>query len=148
MTGTCRAYAEPRFKVKHHMPGLSKPVYRDILSLAARSMIKNKNCGDLMKDRISFLVISSGTGKQRRFSINRKLLYSVFLLCLMLLVTGVLGALKYRENIQLNRKYLQLEAEKAQVAAASRSVEKIQKEASAVRSLLGLESVSLNGSDD
>lgn len=101
-----------------------------------------------MKDRISFLVISSGTGKQRRFSINRKLLYGAFFLGLVFFCAGVLGTLKYRENIELNRKFLQLEAEKAQLEAASRSVEKIQQEQTSVRDLLGLESVSLNDIDN
>ncbi len=101
-----------------------------------------------MKNRVSFLIISSGTGKQRRFSIRRSLLYGVFFLCAVLFSVGVLGAWKYRENIDLNRKYLQLEAERAQLETVARKLEDIKTEESAVRDLLGIENVTLKDGND
>ena len=96
-----------------------------------------------MKNRVSFLVITSGTGRQRRFSISRNLLYGMFLLLFLLVCAGGLGAWKYSENLELNRKYLQLQAEKVQLDAVSRNLKEIKAEESSVRDLLGIENVSM-----
>ncbi len=101
-----------------------------------------------MKNRVSFLIITSGTGKQRRFSISRYFLYCVFFLCVVLFSVGVFGAWKFRENIDLNRKYLQLEAERVQLESVARNLEDIKAEESTVRDLLGIENVTLKDENE
>ena len=98
-------------------------------------MIKNK-----MKNRVSFLVISKA-GAQKRFSINRKLIYCIIILAIFLLGGGIIGAWKYRVNVSLEKKRLLLEAEKGQLEAVARTVKDIKSEETAIKKLLGLEDV-------
>ncbi|MEI6126790.1 MAG: hypothetical protein WCQ99_09600 [Pseudomonadota bacterium] len=93
-----------------------------------------------MKGRITFLVITSKTGKQRRFSIHKSLIYCIVLFSVFLLASGILGALKYRENSTLKKQCALLEAEKNKMEAVARTVKAVEQEALAIRKLLGLES--------
>ena len=92
-----------------------------------------------MKDRISFLVITTKTGIQKRFSINKYLLYLLFLLAIVLLGSGIMGVWKYRENIEIQKKCQLLNAKKVQLEAIARTVKDIEKEETLVRRQLGLQ---------
>jgi hypothetical protein len=92
-----------------------------------------------MKKKVTFVVITPKSGRQRRFSINRTLLYGMLVIGLGLLGSGVVGAWKYRENVLLEKQCLLLEAEKAQLEAIDRTVSEIKRDEVAVRKLLGLE---------
>jgi hypothetical protein len=97
-----------------------------------------------MENNISLLVVSSVTGQQRRYSINRYLVYGVLCVLLMCFFVGAFGLYKYRENIELEKGYLRLDAEKAQLEAVVRNLKGIEKEQESVRKLLGLENVQIN----
>ena len=92
-----------------------------------------------MKNRIHFLIINAKTGVQRRFSLNRKLLFFMIFLSFMLLGSGAVGAWKYMENFSLREEALLLQAKKGQIEAVSRTVEEIKKEETTIRKMLGLE---------
>jgi hypothetical protein len=64
------------------------------------------------------------------------------LLSLVLLGSGIAGALKYKENIDLKKKCLRLEVEKNQLEAVSRTVHDIEKDEESIRKLLGLQAES------
>ena len=64
------------------------------------------------------------------------------LLSLVLLGSGIAGALKYRENLELKKKCLRLEVEKSQLEAVARTVQELEKEGESVRKLLGLQTSS------
>ena len=97
-----------------------------------------------MENNISLLVVSSVTGEQRRYSINRYLVYGVLCGLLMCFFVGAFGLYKYRDNLELKKEYLQLDAEKAQLEAVVRNLKGIEKEQESVRKLLGLENVKIN----
>ncbi len=97
-----------------------------------------------MENNISLLVVSSVTGEQRRYSINRYLVYGVLCVLLMCFFVGAFGFYKYRENLELKKEYFQLDAEKAQLEAVVRNLKGIEKEQESVRKLLGLENVKIN----
>ena len=97
-----------------------------------------------MENNISLLVVSSVTGEQRRYSINRYLVYGALSVLLMCFFVGVFGFYKYRENLELKKGYLRLDAEKAQLEAVVRNLKGIEKEQESVRKLLGLENVKIN----
>ena len=97
-----------------------------------------------MGNNISLLVVSSVTGEQRRYSINRYLAYGVLCVLLMFFFVGAFGLYKYRDNLELKKKYLRLDAEKAQLEAVVRNLKGIEKEQKSVRKLLGLENVKIN----
>jgi len=92
-----------------------------------------------MKDRISFLIITTKTGIQKRFSINKYLLYFIILLSAVLLGSGIYGAWKYKENIAIQKKCQLLKAKKVQLEAIARTVKDIEKKESLVRQQLGLQ---------
>jgi hypothetical protein len=92
-----------------------------------------------MKGRLTFLVITSKTGKQRRFSLHRSIIFCVVLVALLLLGSGIVGALKYKENMLLKDKCKLLEAEKNKLEAVARTVQDIEREEVAVRKMLGLD---------
>ncbi len=94
-----------------------------------------------MKNRFAFLVIAPKTGAQKRFSINKYLMYSILIFFLLFLCSGIIGAWKYRENMVIRKKYLLLEAKKGQLETVARNVKEIEKEESAIRELLGLEDI-------
>ncbi len=92
-----------------------------------------------MKGRLTFLIITSKTGRQRRFSLHKSIIYSLVLVSLLLLASGIFGALKYKENILLKNKCKLLEAEKNKMEAVARTVQDIEREEVAVRKMLGLD---------
>ena len=61
------------------------------------------------------------------------------LLSLVLLGSGIAGALKYKENLDLKKKCLRLEVEKNQLEAVSRTVQELEKQGESIRKLLGLQ---------
>ncbi len=97
-----------------------------------------------MKNRITFLIIASKSGKQRRFSVSKNLLLCIIVLALALLGGGIYGAWKYRENAALQKECMLLEAEKEQLEAVMRTVTDIKRDEVAIRKLLGLESMNDN----
>jgi Tfp pilus assembly protein PilN len=94
-----------------------------------------------MKKKVTFVIISPTSGRQRRFSVSRVMICLLILLGVGLLGSGVLGAWKYRENTLLEKQCMLLEAEKAQLEAVNRTVSEIKRDEIAVRKLLGLESM-------
>jgi len=92
-----------------------------------------------MKGKLTFLIIRSRTGKRRRFSISKNFILCMALLSLVLLASGIGGALKYKENLDLKKKCLRLEVEKNQLEAVSRTVQAIEKDEESIRKLLGLQ---------
>jgi predicted negative regulator of RcsB-dependent stress response len=92
-----------------------------------------------MKDRVTFLVITSKTGAQRRFSLRKNVIYCIIIIAGFLLGSGIIGAWKYRENASLQKKNMLLEAEKGQLEAVARAVKDIKNEEKGIRKLLGLE---------
>lgn len=98
-----------------------------------------------MKGRITFLVITSKTGAQKRFSIHKSIIICTILVALFLLGSGIVGALKYRENVLLKNKCKLLEAEKIKMEAVARTVQDVEREEAAIRKLLGLDSVTVKG---
>jgi H2-forming N5,N10-methylenetetrahydromethanopterin dehydrogenase-like enzyme len=94
-----------------------------------------------MKNKFTFFVVSQLTGTQKRISINKQIIYCVIILAALLMCSGIFGAWKYRENIEIKKKCLLLEAEKARLEAVARTVKEINKDESTIRGLLGLENV-------
>jgi len=97
-----------------------------------------------MENNLSLLVVSSVTGEQRRYSINRYLLYGILFVLVMCFFVGVFGLYKYRENLELKKKYLLLDAEKEQLEVVVRNLKGIEEKRESVRELLGLEDVKIN----
>lgn len=92
-----------------------------------------------MKNRVTFLIISSKTGAQKSFSVNKGLLYAIVLFAIFLLGSGIIGVLKYMENISLKKESMLLEAKKQQLETVARTVQDIKHEEKAIKQLLGLE---------
>ena len=92
-----------------------------------------------MKGRLTFLVITSKTGTQRRFSLHKSILFFLALASLLLLASGIFGAMKYKENLLLRNKCKLLDAEKNKLEAVARTVQDIEREEHAVRKMLGLD---------
>ena len=63
----------------------------------------------------------------------------MLLLVVVLAGSGIYGALKHNENIELKKKYQALEVEKNKYEAVSRKIQKTEKDEAAVRKLLGLQ---------
>ena len=97
-----------------------------------------------MENNISLLFVSSVTGEQRRYSINRYLVYGVVFVLLMCFFVGGFGLYKHRENLELKKEYLLLGAEKAQLEVVVRNLKGVEDEQASVRKLLGLENVKIN----
>jgi hypothetical protein len=94
-----------------------------------------------MKNRITFLVITSRTGVQRRFSISKNILFCIIILLIFLLSSGIIGAWKYWENVSLKKEFILLKAEKRKIEAVTRTVKDIQREEKDIKQILGLENV-------
>jgi hypothetical protein len=92
-----------------------------------------------MKGKLTFLIIRSRTGKRRRFSISKNFILCMALLSLVLLASGIVGAFKYKENLDLKKKCMRLEVEKNQLEAVTRTVQAIEKDEESIRKLLGLQ---------
>ena len=58
---------------------------------------------------------------------------------LLLAGSGIWGALKYSENLELKKKCQSLEVEKSKFEAVSRKIQNTEKDGDAVRKLLGLQ---------
>jgi len=58
---------------------------------------------------------------------------------LLLLASGVIGMLKYQENIHLKNQCKLLEAEKNKMEAIARTVQDIEREEETVKKMLGLD---------
>ena len=92
-----------------------------------------------MKNRVTFVIISSKTGTQKSFSVNKGLLYAIVFFVLFLLGSGIIGVFKYRENIELKKESMLLEAKKQQLETVARTVQDIKHEEKTIKQLLGLE---------
>ena len=101
-----------------------------------------------MKNNISLLVVSSVTGEQRRYSINRYLVYGGLCVLLMCFFVCALGLYNYRENLELRKEYHRLSAEKVQLEVVVRNLKGIEEEQESVRNLLGLENVKINADSE
>jgi hypothetical protein len=91
-----------------------------------------------MKNRLSFVLITSRTGIQRRFSIDRRLLYCVIVFLLLLAAGGIAGARKSSENLALSRSKELLAGKIQHMQAVSKTVAAIEQEERAIRDHLGL----------
>lgn len=92
-----------------------------------------------MRGRVAFLVLMPRSGRQIRFSLHKSILYVVGIVSLFLLASGVIGMLKYQENIHLKNRCKLLEAEKNKMEAIARTVQDIEREERMVKKLLGID---------
>ncbi len=92
-----------------------------------------------MKNRFTFLIITSKAGVQKKFSISKYLVYCIIALFVFLLGSGLVGIWKYKENAALKKESLLLEAEKEQLKAVARTVQDIKSEQKDIKNMLGLE---------
>ena len=99
-----------------------------------------------MKGKLIFLIIPSRSGRRRRFSVSRNFIACMIILSLLLAGSGIWGALKFSENLELKKRCLTLEVEKSKFEAVSRKIQAIEKDGDAVRRLLGLQTA--GGEDD
>ena len=93
---------------------------------------------EAMKNRLTFLLIATRTGVQRRFSIDKKFFYLCILCLLVLLGAGSIGVWKAGENLELARKKDLLETEQQQMHTISKTVKIIEHEETAIQDLLGI----------
>ncbi len=91
-----------------------------------------------MKNRLSFVLITSRTGIQRRFSIDRRLLYCAIIFLLLLAAGGIAGALKTAENRELGQSKELLAGKIKHMQTVSKTVSAIEQEERAIRGHLGL----------
>lgn len=93
-----------------------------------------------MRGRLTFLVIMPRSGRQIRFSLHKSIFYVVGIVALLLFASGVIGMLKYQENIHLKNQCKLLEAEKNKMEAIARTVQDIEREEGMVKKMLGIAS--------
>lgn len=91
-----------------------------------------------MKNRLTFLLITSKLGVQRRFSINRVLFYFLVLCSILLICSGTIGGWKAGENLELSRTKIVLEAEQQHMQTIAKAVSEIEQQESAMHDLLGI----------
>jgi Tfp pilus assembly protein PilN len=91
-----------------------------------------------MKNRLSFVLITSRTGIQRRFSIDRRLLLCVMVFLLLLAAGGIAGVLTTAENRELVQSRELLAGKIKHMRAVSQTVAVIEQEERAIREHLGL----------
>ena len=91
-----------------------------------------------MKNKLTFLLIASRIGVQRRFSINKKFFFLILLSLALLIGGGAVGVWKAGENQQLTQQKHLLETEQRQMQTISRMVTIIEQEEIAIRDLLGI----------
>ena len=91
-----------------------------------------------MKNRLTFLLIASRIGVQRRFSMNKKIFYLFILFLLLLVGGGSVGVWKADENLKLTQKKQLLETQHRQMQTISSTVETIEQQEIAIRDLLGI----------
>ena len=91
-----------------------------------------------MKNRLTFLLITSKLGVQRRFSINRALFYFLVLCSILLICSGTIGGWKAGENLELSRTKIVLEAEQQHMQTIAKAVSEIEQQEIAMHDLLGI----------
>jgi len=91
-----------------------------------------------MKNRLSFLLITSRTGIQRHFSIDKRLLYLAIFFSLLLVGAGITGALRSAENLEMKQKQQLLAAEIQHMQTIAKTVAIIEQDERAIRDHLGL----------
>jgi len=92
-----------------------------------------------MKNRLSFLLITSRTGIQRRFSIDKRLVFFLIFFLLLLAGGGIAGVLKTGENLELAREKELLATEIQHMQAIAKTVAAIEQDETAIREHLGLD---------
>ncbi|MCX8043828.1 MAG: hypothetical protein N3B18_06865 [Desulfobacterota bacterium] len=92
-----------------------------------------------MSGRVTFLVIMPNTGRQIRFSLHKSIIYIVCIMSILLLASGMIGMVKYQENIHLKNQCKLLAAEKNKMEAIARTVQDIERESTAIKNMLGLD---------
>jgi len=85
---------------------------------------------------MTFVVIPTRSGRQRLFSLDKRLLYFLLLVVLLLAGSGAIGTLKSGQNMELSLKKQQLEAEQQQMQTIARKVTRIEQEERAIHDLL------------
>jgi len=91
-----------------------------------------------MKNKLTFLLIATRTGVQRRFSVDKKIFY-VCVLCFILLIGGgSIGVWKASKNQELTRTKDLLETEQQQMQTISKTIKAIEQEEVAIHDLLGI----------
>ncbi len=91
-----------------------------------------------MKNRLTFLLIATRTGVQRRFSIDRKIFYFFIIFLMLLIGGGSIGVWKASENLELAQTKDLLETEHQQMQAISKTIKGIEQEEIAIHDLLGI----------
>ena len=91
-----------------------------------------------MKNRLTFLLIASRTGVQRRFSIDKKIFYFFICFLMLLIGGGTAGLWKANENLELAQKKHRLDTEHRQMQTIAKAIIKIEQEKSAIHNLLGI----------
>ena len=91
-----------------------------------------------MKNRLTFLLIASRIGVQRRFSMNKKIFYLFILFLLLLVGGGSVGVWKSNENLELTQKKNLLETQQQQMQTITTTVKTIEQDEIAIRDLLGI----------
>jgi hypothetical protein len=93
---------------------------------------------DAMKNRLTFLLIASRIGVQRRFSMNKKIFYLFILFLLLLVGGGSVGVWKADGNLELTHKKNLLETQQRQMQTIATTVKTIEQDEIAIRDLLGI----------
>jgi len=91
-----------------------------------------------MKNRLTFLLITTKLGVQRRFSINRNFFYFLIMCSILLLCGGAIGGWKAGENLELSRTKIVLEAEQQHMHTIAKAVAEIEQQELAMHTLLGI----------
>ena len=91
-----------------------------------------------MKNRLTFLLIATRTGVQRRFMIDKKIFYFFIFFLMLLIGTGLVGAWKASENRGLSQEKALLETEQQQMHTISKTMQSIEQEEVEIQDLLGI----------
>ncbi len=91
-----------------------------------------------MKNRLTFLLIATRTGVQRRFAIDKKIFLFLIIILLLLIGGGTIGVWKSSQNQELTRTRELLETKQQQMQTISKTVEIIEQEEIAIHDLLGI----------
>lgn len=94
-----------------------------------------------MRTNRYLIIISSSSSIKPpvRLSIHRSIIWLLGLVVVVLLVYGILGSIKYREDSELEAKCLALQREKAALAEANQVIPQIRQKEVMIRKFLGLE---------
>lgn len=102
-----------------------------------------------MRTNRYLIIISSSSSIKPpvRFSIHRSIVWLLGLVVMVLLAYGILGSIKYREESEIQVRYLELQREKAALAEANQVIPQIRQKEVVIRKFLGLEPNSLNSGE-